>query len=77
MTAKEMFESLGWEECTDKWCICSYVKEFKYATQWITFTKEGDVVFETSPEDTAPGLTYEEIKAIEKQFEEILEKEGK
>ena len=74
MTAKEMFEKLGYKIDVDLSDILIYKKEFSLgATQTFIFHKKDDgMYFENSvARHGVDFLTYKELQAINKQIEEL------
>ncbi len=84
MSAKKMFEELGFELITDSKNILEYKYENIYrefnedAIEWgttklITFDKKHKIfnILVESSEDTEDGITKEELKAINKQVKEL------
>lgn len=84
MSAKEMFAKLGFELITDSENILEYKYENIYiecnedAIEWgttklITFDKKYKIfnILVESSEDNEDGITIEELKAINKQVEEL------
>ena len=77
MTAKEMFEELGYElKYQNEWDI-KYVKEIKPHQYWkspitIDFRIHGDnEVYKYDKEMKAGIISFKELKAINKQVEEL------
>ena len=75
MTARQMFEKLGYEynERTEKlYGIIEYSKQFEYAEMTIDFdNKSKEVELYTDKSDVAIDITLEELQAINKQVEEL------
>ena len=73
MTAKEMFEKLGYEHIISN-KFPNEIK-YKYLDDYITFDFEDKTIWRGEDYDSA-GITMEELKAINKQIEELGWLEG-
>lgn len=70
MTAKEMFFKLGYTECQDNLFAITYYKFDGRNCASINFFKMGKV-FDADENLTSKDVTMEELKAINKQCEEL------
>lgn len=71
MTAKEMFQQIGYKQTTcSPGLICYYGKDVDGAILWICFDIEGHT-FNIDRNDRPKDVTVGEFKAIHKQMEEL------
>lgn len=73
MTAKEIFEKLGYEQHNSRYEIIYNMGNLKYIDdyRYISFNKENKTI-EVDDSSTAPFyLQIEELKAINKQIKEL------
>ena len=78
MTAREMFEELGYEQISASDLKIRYFQSFEVGTFKITFSNMCNEVFFETHGNFIASITPKELKAINKQVEELgwLEDEG-
>lgn len=74
-TAKELFKELGYKVIDDDEINIQYKKENKFTNHYIVFWKNSKTFYKGDNDDISVEITLDELKAINKQVEEIYKNE--